>query len=304
MVNVLNNTTNAVYIPTVVSQETLSAFKSYLNLARTVAKNTDYTTATFGQVLSIPKTGAVSANDKSQGSAFTRQNPTGTNTTVTLNKHKEVTLPIDDVTKVLENQDTLAAYGRDAAIALAEAVETALTELHPSINNTVTFDKTSDATKDASMLRIRKYFTDQKVPRTEQRYLYCDPTMFNELLEVDKYTRFDARGDAGAITQGQVIRTYGIDIHESQLVDTSGSPVAYHNLAYTRDGLILASRPLPLPAADLGTRGAVVSDAELGISLRSLFSYNHELGAHELTVDVLFGVAVLDQRRVLEVESN
>lgn len=304
MVNVLNNTTNAVYIPTIISQETLSAFKSYLNLGRTVAKNTDYTTASFGQVLSIPKTGALSANDKAQGSAFTRQNPTGTNTTVTLNKHKEVTIPMDDVTKVLENQDTLKAYGRDAAIALAEAVETALAELHPSVSNTVTFNKTSDATKDASMLLIRKYFTDNKVPRNEQKYLYCDSTMFNELLEVDKYTRYDARGDGKSIMDGQVIRTYGIEIHESQLVDTSGSPVAYHNLAYTRDGLILASRPLPLPSADLGTRGAVVSDPELGISLRSLFSYNHELGCHELTIDVLFGVAVLDQRRIVEVESN
>lgn len=304
MENVLNNTTNAVYIPTVVAQKTLGAFKGYLNLARTIAKDTDYSTAKMGTTLNIPKTGALTANDKSQGSAFTRQNPTGTDVSVTLNKHKEVTIPIDDVTKVVENQDTLTQYGNDAAMALAEAVETTIAELHPSINNTVTFDATSDATKDASMLLIRKYFTDQKVPKTEQRYLYCDATMFNELLEVDKYTRYDARGDAGSIQNGQVIRTYGIDIHESQLVETSGSPVAYHNLAYTRGGLVLASRALPLPASDLGTRGATVTDMDLGISLRSLFSYNHELGAHELTLDVLYGVAVLDQRRVVEVESS
>lgn len=301
---ILDNTQNAVYIPTVVAQETLSAFKAYLNLARTVAKNTDYSTATYGQVLSIPKTGALTVNDKASSSNFTRQGPLGTNTTVTLNKHKEVTITIDDVTKVLENQDTLAAYGRDAAIGLSEAVESSLADLHASISSTVTFDKTSDATKDAAMLNIRKYFTNQKVPLTEQRYLYCDPTMFNELLEVDKYTRYDARGDAGAIIEGKIIRTYGIEIHESQLIDTSGSPVAYHNLAYTRDGLILASRPLPMPASGTGTRGAVVTDPELGISFRSLFSYNPQLGAHELTIDVLYGVAILDQRRVLEVESN
>lgn len=300
--NVLNNTTNAVYIPTIISQNTLQRLKSYLNLARTVSKNSDWTTATYGQVLSIPKTGSVSANDKTAGNTYTKQNPTGTNITVTLNKQKEVTFTIDDVTKVLENQDTQMRYGEDGAIALAEAIETDLLALHTSLQNTITWSRADAAAIDTSMLRIRKFFTDQKVPQLEQRYLYVDPSIYNDLLGTDKYSRYDARGTGETIGSGQVIRTYGLEIHESQLVPTTGSPVAYHNVAYTRNGLILATRPLPAPVG-FGGNYNVLNDPDIGISLRTLFWYNADLGAHQLTIDVLYGVAVLDQRRVVEVES-
>lgn len=301
--NVLNNTTNAQFIPTIIAQEALGRLKSYLHVAKNISRNTDWSPATFGQVLSIPKRGAVSANDKTAGENFTKQNPTATNVNVTLNKHKEVTFAIDDVTKVLENQETIRGYGDDGAIALAEAIETDLMALHPSIENTKTFNATSADTKDASLLNVRRFFTDQKVPKIEQKYMVVDASLYNELLETDKFSRYDARGTGEAITSGQVLKAYGFEISESQLVPTSGSPVAYHNLAFTRNGLIIASRPLPRPEG-FGGRYATVVDPDIGVALRTLFWYNADLGAHQLTMDVLYGVAILDQRRVVEVEST
>ncbi len=300
--NVLNNTTNAVFIPTIIAQKCLQRFPAYLNLARTVSRDSDWTTATQGTTLQIPKTGAVVANDKVAGNNFTKQNPTGTNVDVTLNKHKEVTLTIDDVTKVMENQNTQNRYAEDGAIALAEALETSLAQLHPNISRTITFNRTSATTIDASMLLIRKYFTDQKVPLLEQKYLYVDGTVFNDLLGVDKYTRVDARGANNSIAEGTVIRTYGIEIHESQLVELTGSPGAYHNLAYTKNALVVANRPLPRPEG-FGGNYAIINDPSIGMSLRTLFWYNADLGAHQLTLDFLYGVAVIDQRRIVEVES-
>ncbi len=301
--NVLNDTTNAVFIPTIIAQKALGRFGAYLNLAKTIARNSDYETATFGKIISVPKRGAVVANDKVAGNNFTKQNPTGTNVNVTLDQHKEVTITIDDVTKVLENQDTQNGYADDGAMALAEAVESTIAALHPSIQNTVTWNRSSATTIDNSMLAIRKFFTDQRVPKLEQRYLYVDGTIYNDLLGTDKYSRYDARGDGKAIMDAQVIRTYGLEIHESQLIPTTGSPVAYHNLAYTRDAFIMASRPLPQPAAGLGVLSSVINDPTSSVSLRTLFSYNADLGAHQLTLDLLYGVAILDQRRVVEVES-
>lgn len=300
--NVLNNTTNAVFIPTIIANKVLGRFSSYLSLAKTVARDSEYTTSKVGATIQVTKTGAVTANDKVAGVNYTKQNPTGTNVEVTLNKHKEVTFTIDDVTKVLESVDTQNKYANDGAIALAEAVETALAVLHPSIENTITWDRSSATTIDSSLLKIRKYFTDKKVPKLEQRYLYVDGTVFNDILGVDKYTRVDARGANSAIAEGVLVKTYGIEIAESQLVQVTGSPVAYHNLAFTRDAFVLASRPLANPQG-FGGQASVINDPEVGLSLRSLFWYNADLGAHQLTLDLLFGVAVLDQRRVVEVES-
>lgn len=301
--NVLNDTTNSVFIPTIIAQKCLQRFPAYLNLAKTIARDSDYETATFGKIIQVAKTGAVVANDKVAGVNFTKQNPTGTNISVTLNQHKEVTFTIDDVTKVLENQETQMKYAVDGAIALAEAVETTVLALHPSITNTVTWNRTSATTIDNSMLAIRKFFTDQKVPKLEQRYLYVDGTVYNDLLGTDKYSRYDARGDGKSIMDAQVIRTYGLEIWESQLIPYTGSPGAYHNLAYTRDAFIMASRPLPKPAQGTGVLSAVINDPTASVSLRSLFWYNADLGAHQLTLDLLYGVSILDTRRVVEVES-
>jgi len=300
--DVLNQTTNAVFIPTIIAQKCLQRFASYMNLARTVSRDSDWDTAQVGDKIQVPKTGAVVANDKTVGENFTKQNPTGTNVEVTLDTHKEVTFTIDDVTKVMENQDTQMKYAEDGAIALAEALESALLNLHSSIENTVSWDRSSDATIDASMLAIRKFFSDQKVPKLEQRHFYADGTVFNDLLGTDKYSRYDARGTGKSIKDGQVIRTYGIDTWESQLVPTSGSPVAYHNIAYTKNGLVVASRPLPAPKG-FGGNYAVINNEDIGLSLRTLFWYNADLGAHQLTLDFLFGVEILDQRRVVEIES-
>lgn len=300
--NVLNNTTNANVIATIIGNKVLQRLPSYLSLAKTVARDSDYTPSKVGATIQIAKTGAVSANDKTAGSNFTKQNPTATATTVTLNKHKEVTFAIDDVTKVLESVDTQNAYAQDGAIALAEAIESTIAALHPSITNTITWDRSSSTTIDSSLLKLRKFFTDQKVPKTEQRYLYVDSTVFNDLLGQQKYTDQSWRGANNTVADGQMIRTYGFDISESQLIETTGSPVAYHNLAYTRDAFVLASRPLPAPQG-FGGSYSILNDPSVGVALRTLFWYNADLGAHQLTIDTLFGASVLDTRRVVELES-
>lgn len=303
MADVLNNTTNAKFIPTIIAQEALGRFGSYMNLAKTVSRNFDWSPATVGATLNIPKRGTVSANDKVAGSSFTLQNPTATDVSVTLNKHKEVTLLLDDVTSVLQNQDTLNGYAEDAAIALAEAVEEEIASLHSSLTNTVTFDATDDASKNSSMLNIRKFFVDQKVPKLEKKYGYFDATVINELLEVDRFARADALGKAGVIESGALMNIYGIDIFESQSIQTSGSPVAYHNLAYTRNAFVLATRPLPEVPAGHGAISTVVVDPNVNVGLRVVSSWDTDLGGLKITLDLLFGVAVLDQRRVVEVES-
>lgn len=313
--NVFDNTTNASFIPTIIAQKALGRFASYMNLAKTVARDFDYTPAQIGQVIQVAKRGTLVANDKTSGNVFTLQNPTATNVQVTLNKHKEVTFALDDVTKVIQNQDTQEGYADDAAIALAESVEVAIASLYPSVSAVTDLIVTSAATIDTSLLNIRKYFSNQKVPMLEQRYAYVDPSVINTLLNQDKYSRYDALGQflgntngqapAGGspIQTGKLLRIYGIDIFESQNVQTSGSPVAYHNLVYTKNAFILASRPLADVPTGYGVVSSVINDPDINMGLRALMHYDGDLGAFKLTLDCLFGVQVLDQRRCTLLES-
>lgn len=302
--NVLNQTTNANFIPTIIANTALGRLGSYLNLAKTVSRDFEWTPTTVGKTIQVPKRGAVSANDKTVGENFTRQNPTATNVSVTLDTHKEVTITIDDPTSVMENQNTLMGYAEDGAIALAESVESAIAALHPSITNTVTFDATSTATKKAQLLALRKRFVDNKVPRLEQKYLYVEPGLYNELLEEGDFTQVQTIGSAEGTVEGRGLRLYGFEIFESQVVESSGSPVAYHNLAYTKNAFVLASRPLPAVPAGHGTVSRTVYNEDIGLGLRVLSSYDHRIGAMDVTLDLLFGVAILDDRRVVELEST
>lgn len=304
MANVFDNTTNAKFIPTIIAQKALGRFASYMNLAKTVARDFDYTPATEGQTIRVPKRGTLSANAKAQGSEVTKQNPTATDIGVTLDQHFEVTFALDDVTKVLQNQNTQDGYAEDAAIALAEKVETYLAGLHPSITNTVTFDATSTASKKSSLLALRKRFVDNKVPRLETKFLYVDASVLNEILEEADFTQLQTIGSAQPTVEGALRELYGFQIFESQNVQTSGSPVRYHNLAYTRDAFILAARPLPQAPAGTGVIQTVVSNPDVGLGLRATMGYDKDLLAMQLTLDVLFGASILDTRRVVELESS
>ena len=179
----MDNTADAAFIPVIISNEALGAFAGYMNLAKTVSLNWDWTSATQGATLQIPKRGSLVANSKASNGSVVVQNPTATSIPVTLNQHWESTFGIDDVTHVLVNQDVLAGYGQDAAIALAQEIEEYLAGQYAGLTATpITFNTTSATTIDASMRAIRKYFTDQKVPKMEQRNVYVSSGIYDQLL--------------------------------------------------------------------------------------------------------------------------
>jgi hypothetical protein len=136
-----------------------------------------------------------------------------------------------------------------------------------------------------------------------QKFAYLDSSVVSKILTVDRFTRFDATGQAGTILEGRVARIHGFDIFESQMIDKTGSPAAYHNIVYARPGIVLTTRPLPLDGNGRGAVQSYVNDEDTGVSLRITESYDTELLGVKMTMDVLFGGKVVDNRYVVEVES-
>jgi hypothetical protein len=305
----MDNTTNAAFIPTIIAQKALGYFGAYMNLARTVGKDFDWTPATFGKVIQIPKRGTLTANSKASNASVVVQNPTATSINVSLSNHYEVTFGIDDVTKVLENQNVLVGYGEDAAKVLSENVESALAGTYAGLTNTaITFDATSATTIDASVRAIRKYFTDQKVAKMEDRHVYASSGVYNALLSVPEYVQAQNLGlannpDRVPINTGSVLNIMGLSFWEGQLVPQTGTgPYVDHNVAYTRDAFVLASRPLPSVPAGYGAVSEVISSEDLGMGFRVVSSFNPSQLAMQITLDVLYGVATNDIRRGVEVD--
>jgi hypothetical protein len=305
-----DNTTNAAFIPTIIAQKALGYFGAYMNLARTVGRDFDWTPATYGKVIQIPKRGLLVANSKASNANVVVQNPTATNTSVTLNNHYEVTFGIDNVTQVLENQNVLIGYGEDAAKVLGENVEGALAASYAGLTNAaITFDATSATTIDNSLRLIRKYFTDQKVAKGEDRHIQVSSGVYNALLSVPQYVQAQNLGLQGHIDQtpivtGSMLNVYGMNIWESQLMTSTGTTpsIVDHNIAYTENAFVLASRPLPSVPAGYGAVSEVLASEDTGIGFRVVSSFNPTQLAMQVTLDVLYGVAVNDVRRGVEVD--
>jgi len=300
-------TTNANAIPTVIAQEVIRLFPSYMNLAKFVSKDTDWTGqdfANYGDTLDIVKPGALTVKTKVAGTPMETQAPNADKISVTLDQHKYIDVLEEDITKLLQKPNLQQAYARNMAIKLAEEVESYLLALHPSIDETITFDKSNATAVEASFLAIRSWFARHKVPQTMPKAAFLDTSIIDELLKIDKYSRGDYVGNTEAINLGAIRRIYNINIFESQLVPTSGSPVTRHNVALTEFGMVLVNRPMPLDGNGKGVRQTNMVDPNTGLSFRLTEGYSHgDLGSR-FTIDLVYGGALADETQVVEVEST
>lgn len=299
-------TTNATAIPTVIAQEVIRLLPANLGLARFVSKDLDWTGndfATYGDTLNITKPGSITAKKKTAGSAVVRQAPTSDKVSVTLNNNAYIAITQEDITKLLQKPDMQQAYAQRMSIVLAEQVEADGFALHPSITNTVTFSPvTTEAEIDTAYRALRSKFARLKVSQNEQKMAFLDTSVVDKLLSVAKYTSTDYVNAKGII-EGAINRIHGINNFESQLIPATGSPVAYHNLACTKWGIVLASRPMPLDGNGRGVRQTNIIDPGTGLAFRMTEGYDQDLMGVNFTLETLYGWAIADANQVIEIES-
>lgn len=306
MANTFTPTTNANAIPTVVAQETIRLLPSYMGISKFVSKDNDWTGsdfASYGDTLDIVNPGALVAKIKTPGTQIEAQNPTADKVSVTLDTHTYISILQEDITKLLQKPDLQQKYAQRMAIVIAEKIESSIYALHPQITNTITFSPVStEAEIDAAYRRLRTKFARLKVPKSEDKIFFQDSSITDNILSVAKYTSGDYVNNK-ALVEGALNRIHGINNFETQLIPTSGSPVAYHNLALTKWGIVLASRPMPLDGNGRGAKQSIVVDPNTGLAFRMTEAYDYKEMGVALTLDVLTGVAIADVNQIIEVES-
>lgn len=297
----INSTQADSFIPEIWLNESITALRSYLNLAKTVRRDMDSAVAKYGDTINIPKTGSLSVNAKVTNENVTKQAPADDEVSVVLDQHNEVTFLIEDVARAQAYQDIRGLYIKDAVIALAEELEGDLVAEYANAGDDITFDDSDDDSIEASMLLIRKAFVDAKAPMLEPKFLYASPATVNELLGVDKFTKANEYGSRAPLVEGAIGDIFGINVFESQLVTSSGSPATYHNLAYTKDAIALVMRALPTDGNGEGVTQSVVTDPESGVSMRLTSSYDANALGRQVTLDLLYGVKTVRDEFLFDV---
>lgn len=285
---------NLGFVPEIWAQEVLSLVKANIVLAKTVARDSDFSAPKSpGDVVNITYPGEFTAQDKGEGTPVSPQTPAnGFKVSVPLSHFKTVDFLIEDFTRAQANQNLMRRYTEPAAYALVEALESDLLALYSGLSTSPIGTAGTDLSA-ATIRQAVKVLNDNKVPVTN-RYLVISSKDHIALLSDSDLTAFFAHANPDAVRRGELGPLYGLDTRMSQLVPVvSGSPNTTYNLAYHREAFILVTRPFaPIPKG-MGVMSTQITDPDSGLAIRMLYQYDMNNRGVRCAFDILYGVSVL-----------
>lgn len=233
-------TTAAVYIPQLWSDEIIASYKANLVLANLVTRFNQ--TGKKGSVINVPNFTRSAASAKSASTQVTLVAPTHANTTITINKHYEYSVLIEDIVEVQSLDSLRMAYTDDAGYALAKQVDTDLVQLGRSANGGAgtaayanafiggdgTTAYTSGAPNqtaltDAAIRRTIQRLDDNDYPM-DGRFFTVPPSSRNTLMGLSRFTEQAFTGESGSantIRNGQIGDIYAVPVYVSTNCDTA-----------------------------------------------------------------------------------
>ena len=197
---------------------------------------------------------------------------------ITLTSWAQSTFQVPDVTKVLAVPELLRLYMTPAILEIAQKIETNL------YNATTAFEyMTGDFIKAADEAEKKLYSRG-----VNQKYLVAHPTEYGMLRQQESFSEYESVGAVGATgiyVDGSVGRWRDMLCFRSANVKDA--------VVFNRRALCMATRRLPRPIP--GT-GAIDDYAEYGnFGMRVVMNYQPNTLAQQFTLDVLYGVAVIDK---------
>lgn len=288
------------FIPEIWAASALGALKANTVMARLVNRNFENAVAQQGDTLHIPRRGTLSVNNKVANTVVTLQTPTADTVDVTLNKHKEISILVEDIAAAQANQSIMAGYIEDGMKAIGEQIDSDLLALYSGFSTTP-IDGTSGSggITAATVTEARRLLNAAKVPQ-QDRYIVWHEDAEAELLEVEKFTSSDFGDNGDAVREAIIGRKYGFSHFMDQMVTVATSECK--NLAFHRDAIVLVTRPLPAPPPGTGAVSTVMD--EDGFSVRVVYAWNASHLAMQVTLDVLYGVAELRDNHAVVIRST
>lgn len=297
----ISKTEAAAVIPALVASQMVATVKQKAIAANLVTRDFDNEVAAYGDSIKVGVRGALSVNDKSEDTDVTLQTPTATAVTVTLNKHKEVSFVIEDVARAMARPDLLAGYVADGAAKIAEQVDADLLALYASLANDSSTTGTAisgDVVLSArqELLTNGKSVAESSIKRlmvgyAAQTTLLKDDDVKEQLIDSTKGGNRDVT--ASNLERAYTGRFFDIDVYASSAVTNQ------HAILFTPEAFALVTRPLPVAPAGLGVEQQIVTVD--GITMRVTMSYQPKSLGMLVTIDLLYGVAILSDNYAVEV---
>jgi len=290
-------TTAATFIPELWSDEVIASYQKNLVLANLVTRINHK--GKKGDTINIPTPVRGSATSKGENSLVKIQGDTHGNTALSIDKHYEYSVLIEDIVEVQALSSLRRFYTEDAGYALSTQVDLDLfnkaaalnggngTAGNSGWNKTQVFNNagvladwdrsgTGNAVSlatggDAAIRAMVEKLDLADVPQ-DGRAIVLTPRQYTDMLGIQRYTEQAFIGDGNAIKTGKVGQIYGIDVYVTNAMGTTqcatGSVVHDIGLVLHKDAMALVE--------------------QLGV--RSQSSYMQEYLGDLYTADTIYGV--------------
>lgn len=195
-----------------------------------------------GQTVEIPNISNLTANLKVANTQVTLNAPSETKKTITINQHYECSVLIEDIVDWQSAYDLAQAYTEKTGYAIAEKMDY-FVAVTMNAAGTYTIGQYGAVLNDQVILAANRYLDDAKAPQSDRSFVVT-PQGKQEMLNIDKYIRYDAvgiGGDKNSIKNGQIGEIYGVRVFMSQnLVVTAATPTQNNHLFFHKDAMGLA----------------------------------------------------------------
>ena len=279
------------FIPTVAAATAMETLKERRGISRFVNVDFSEDVRAFGEAVKVGFLGDLgTADTKVAGSEYALTGPADSDVTITLNQHRHKTVLIEDVGRALARPDVLQGYINEAIFSVLKQIDVSVATLGLSFSNTLS----EGSNHYDDIVSLRETLVGNKAP-IEGPFIYAvSASKYADLLKDDDINKVLNFGGNVAQT-ANLPQVAGMSIFETQLIQSGGSPVRKYNMAFHRDAIGLAIRPLPVDGNGLGVNQGVYNDPETGLSIRLTMGYDAKIGGMFARAEALYGVSIMRQ---------
>lgn len=276
---------NKFLTPSIIAKEALMVLRNNAVMANLVHRDYSEEFAAVGDKITVRKPATFTADEYS--GSIRVQDATESGVEVKMDKLLDVSFAVTSKQMTLDINDFSEQLLVPAMQAFADKIDKALIGLESSVTNRVT----STAAK-ADMIAARKFLTNAAAPLTDRHYVY-NADVEAELLATDLFVNASAVGDEGtALREASLGRKFGMDCYVDQNIAPASEPGNAEAVAFHKNAFALVTRPLALPQ---GAANAHIENYD-GFALRVVYGYDMDKKTDTVSIDMLCGVAVLDEQ--------
>jgi P22 coat protein - gene protein 5 len=294
---------NTILTPTAIAKRALATLYRDTVLSQLVHR--DYESefaAKVGDTITIRQPPTFVANEFDRTTGVAVQASVESGIPMTLNHFKDVTFAVTPEEMALKIDEFAPRFIEPAVQAIVQAIESDLLALRSSIPTFVgsPLGAGEDWKMPEALIAARRELSKRAVPMTN-RFAVVGAITAGEWLKQDLLKKADARGDTQGLREASLgNRLFGFDVYEHNGIvlppQTTGNSTTEVGLAFHRDALALAIRPLQVP---LGANDRSSVATHNGFGMRVTYGYDLRYKIDMVSMDILYGMKVIDPTRAI-----